>query len=68
MEKDISHRIMVERIEEELGLPKNLIKYIFFKTLENLKMIGDCSASITEWIEGKSESETIQSIIGILNR
>ena len=68
IEKDLAHKIRVERMEEELDLPKKLIKFMFFQTPENLKKIGDYSASITESIEGRSESETVQHIIGILNR
>jgi hypothetical protein len=68
IEKDVAHKIRVERMEEELDLPKKLIKFMFFQTPENLKKIGDYSASITESIEGRSESETVQHIIGILNR
>ena len=54
-------------MEDELGLPKRLIKYKFFQTLGNLRKIGDYP-SITEGMEGKSESETVQYIIGVLNR
>ena len=68
IEKDLAHKIRVERMEEELDLPKKLIKFMFFQTPENLKKIGDYSASITGSIEGRSESETVQHIIGILNR
>ena len=67
IEKDLAHKIREAHMEEELGLPKRLIKYMFFQTAENLRNIAKYP-SIAEGIEGKSESETIQYIIGILDR
>ena len=67
IEKDIAHKIREAHMEEELDLPKRLVKYMFFQTPENRKKIGNYP-SITEGMEGKSESETVQHIIGILNR
>jgi hypothetical protein len=54
-------------MEDELDLHKKLIKCMFFQTLGNLRKIGD-NPSVMEGIEGKSEYETIQYIIGILDR
>ncbi len=68
IEKDLAHKIKVERMEEELDLPKKLIKYMFFQTEENLKNIGDYSISIAENTEGRSESEIVQSVIQIIDR
>ena len=67
IEKDIAHKIREAHMEEELDLPKRLVKYMFFQTPENRKKIGNYP-SITEGMEGKSESETVQYIIGLLNR
>ena len=67
IEKDIAHKIREAHMEEELDLPKKLIKYMFFQTPENKRKIVNYP-SITEGIEGKSEYYTVQHIIGILNR
>ena len=67
IEKDMAHKIREAHMEDELDLPKKLIKFMFFQTPGNLRKIGDYP-SITEGMEGKSESETIQHIIGVLNR
>ena len=67
IEKDLAHKIREAHMEEELDLPKKLIKYMFFQTPENKRKIGNYP-SITEGMEGKSESETVQHIIGVLNR
>ena len=67
IEKDLAHKIREAHMEEELDLPKRLIKYMFFQTPENLRKIGNYP-SITEGMEGRSESETVQYIIGVLNR
>ncbi len=68
IEKDLAHKIRADHMEEELDLPKKLIKFMLFQTPENLKKIGDYSLSIEENTEGKSEAETIQYVLGILNR
>ena len=67
IEKDLAHKIREAHMEEELDLPKKLIKFMFFQTPENKRKIGNYP-SITEGMEGKSESETVQYIIGLLNR
>ncbi len=67
IEKDTVHKIREARMEDELGLPKRLIKFMFFQTPVNLRKKGDYP-SIMEGIEGKSEYETVQYIIGLLNR
>ena len=67
IEKDIAHKIREAHMEEELDLPKKLIKFMFFQTLGNLRKIGNYP-SITEGMEGKSEYDTVQHIIGVLNR
>ncbi len=68
IEKDLAHKIMVDRKEEEPHPLKKLIKYKLFQTPENLKKIGDYSISIAENTEGKSEDETVRYVLGILNR
>ena len=67
IEKDIAHKIREAHMEDDLDLPKKLVKFMFFQTPENKRKIGDYP-SITEGMEGKSESETVQYIIGLLNR
>jgi hypothetical protein len=67
IEKDLAHKIREAHMEEELDLPKRLIKFMFFQTPGNLRKIGNYP-SITEGMEGKSEYDTVQYIIGILNR
>ena len=54
-------------MEEELDLPKKLVKFMFFQTPGNLRKIGDYPL-ITEGMEEKSEYDTFQYIIGVLNR
>ena len=67
IEKDLAHRIRLERKEEELDFPKKLIKYMFFQTPENLRKLGMKSQSLQRSVEGKSEYEVVQHIIGMLN-
>ena len=67
IEKDLAHKIREAHMEEELDLPKKLIKYMFFQTAENRKKIAKYP-SIADGIEGKSEYDTVQHIIGLLNR
>ncbi len=67
IEKDLAHKIREAHMEEELDLPKRLVKYMFFQTPENKRKIGNYP-SITEGMEGKSEYYTVQYIIGLLNR
>ena len=67
IEKDLAHKIREAHMEEELDLPKRLIKYMFFQTPENKRKIVNYP-SITEGMEGKSEYDTVQYIIGLLNR
>lgn len=68
IEKDLSHRIKMAHRENDLDLPKRLIKYMFFQTPENLRKIGKDSISFQRSIEGKSESEIIDHTIALLNR
>ena len=67
IEKDLAHKIREAHMEDELDLPKKLVKFMFFQTPGNLRKIVNYP-SITEGMEGKSEYETIQYIIGVLNR
>ena len=67
IEKDLAHKIREAHMEDDLDLPKRLIKFMFFQTPENKRKIGDYPL-ITEGMEGKSEYDTIQYIMGILNR
>ena len=66
IEKDLAHKIREAHMEEELDLPKRLIKFMFFQTPGNLRKIGNYP-SITEGMEGKSEYDTVQHIIGVLD-
>ena len=67
VEKDVAHKIREAHMEDELNLPKKLIKYMLIQTPVNLRKIGDY-LSIMEGIERKSEYGTVQYIIGLLNR
>ena len=40
IEKDLAHKIREAHKEEELDLPKRLVKYMFFQTTENKRKIG----------------------------
>jgi hypothetical protein len=66
VEKDLAHKIREAHMEDELDLPKRLIKFMFFQTPGNLRKIENYP-SITEGMEGKSEYDTVQHIIGVLD-
>ena len=67
IEKDLSHKIREAHMEEDLDLPKKLIKFMFFQTAENLRKIAKCP-SIADGMDGRSEYDTVHYIIGILDR